>query len=399
MPSRTARRRLACVPPRRGAGSPPPTSRGTGRVPATPARCHAEMCDAAAVRRCSTPSSRIVPDAARTKPLIVFSSVDLPLPLAPRSATTSPADTSRSTPNRIWSVAVAGLDAARGQQCGQACPRYASSTARSARTCSGGASATFWPSFSTITRSATLITSSIACSISHRDAIFRVRADRGSHPQDARAPPARGPTAGSSSSSSGGLVASARTISTMRCWPPESAPAFGPRRLDAHHRQQVARPRCSPTIPQPLTAGRTTDRKNRCQPARAIRPARSPVRSVRETARRSGTCGVRHAAEISCGVSPAISSPRNRMLPPSATTLPDTALNSVVLPAPFGPISAQTSPAADRTRRLLDGDQATEAHRDIEQGQQRRISHDSNARRMPGAAARAGWRVRVAGTG
>src|SRR5271166_5686474 len=50
-------------------------------------------------------------------------------------------------------------------------------------------------------------------------------------------------------------------------------------------------------------------------------------------------------AEISCGVSPAISSPRNRMLPPSATTLPDTALNSVVLPAPFGPINAQISPA------------------------------------------------------
>src|SRR6516164_5346763 len=50
-------------------------------------------------------------------------------------------------------------------------------------------------------------------------------------------------------------------------------------------------------------------------------------------------------ADISCGVSPAISSPRKRMLPLSATTLPDTALNSVVLPAPFGPIRAQISPA------------------------------------------------------
>src|SRR5690242_13673134 len=50
-------------------------------------------------------------------------------------------------------------------------------------------------------------------------------------------------------------------------------------------------------------------------------------------------------AEISCGVSPAISSPRNRILPPFGTTLPDTALNSVVLPAPFGPIKAQISPA------------------------------------------------------
>src|SRR6516162_4525784 len=50
-------------------------------------------------------------------------------------------------------------------------------------------------------------------------------------------------------------------------------------------------------------------------------------------------------ADISCGVSPAISSPRKRILPLSATTLPDTALNSVVLPAPFGPIRAQISPA------------------------------------------------------
>src|SRR5665213_2845766 len=53
-------------------------------------------------------------------------------------------------------------------------------------------------------------------------------------------------------------------------------------------------------------------------------------------------------ADISCGVSCLISSPRNRMLPESATTLPDTALNSDVLPAPFGPIRAQISPFSTR---------------------------------------------------
>src|SRR6202012_2765041 len=45
--------------------------------------------------------NRIDPRRGRTKPLIAFNRVDLPLPLAPSSTTVSPATTSRSTPNRI----------------------------------------------------------------------------------------------------------------------------------------------------------------------------------------------------------------------------------------------------------------------------------------------------------
>ncbi len=37
-------------------------------------------------------------------------------------------------------------------------------------------------------------------------------------------------------------------------------------------------------------------------------------------------------------------------------------LNTVVLPAPFGPISAVMSPRLARERQVVDGDQAAEAH-------------------------------------
>ena len=46
----------------------------------------------------SRPSNRIVPALARGLPKIVIISVDLPAPLAPISATISPALISRSTP-------------------------------------------------------------------------------------------------------------------------------------------------------------------------------------------------------------------------------------------------------------------------------------------------------------
>ena len=44
------------------------------------------------------------------------------------------------------------------------------------------------------------------------------------------------------------------------------------------------------------------------------------------------------SATISCGGRPVSSRPRKRTLPASGVTKPDTRSNSVVLPAPFGPI-------------------------------------------------------------
>src|SRR5687767_1430509 len=42
------------------------------------------------------------PDRGGTRPMIAFSVVDFPAPLRPRSATTSPSRTSRSTSNSTW---------------------------------------------------------------------------------------------------------------------------------------------------------------------------------------------------------------------------------------------------------------------------------------------------------
>ena len=45
-------------------------------------------------------------------------------------------------------------------------------------------------------------------------------------------------------------------------------------------------------------------------------------------------------------------------------------LNSVVLPAPFGPISPQISPGRDLEGGAVEGDDAPEAHDNILDGQQ-----------------------------
>ena len=64
------------------------------------------------------PSKRIVAAARRHMPAIVFSSVDLPAPLAPMTATVSPSATAIETPNSACEVAVAGVDAVDLEQPG-----------------------------------------------------------------------------------------------------------------------------------------------------------------------------------------------------------------------------------------------------------------------------------------
>ena len=48
------------------------------------------------------PSKATVPEAGGTIPMIAFITVDLPAPLRPSSATTSPAAASSETPCRMW---------------------------------------------------------------------------------------------------------------------------------------------------------------------------------------------------------------------------------------------------------------------------------------------------------
>ncbi len=50
----------------------------------------------------SCPAKSIAPEAAGTRPASVFSSVDLPAPLRPSSATISPSRTSSVASFRMW---------------------------------------------------------------------------------------------------------------------------------------------------------------------------------------------------------------------------------------------------------------------------------------------------------
>ena len=53
-------------------------------------------------------------------------------------------------------------------------------------------------------------------------------------------------------------------------------------------------------------------------------------------------------------------SPANAMLPPSGANTPAIMLNSVVLPAPFGPITAKIAPCGTSKLTLVDREQAAE---------------------------------------
>src|SRR6516164_8973255 len=66
-------------------------------IPSRKARCGAAPV-------IGVPSSTISPFDGLRNPLMVFNSVVLPAPFAPRIASTSPRESSRSTPRRIWCV-------------------------------------------------------------------------------------------------------------------------------------------------------------------------------------------------------------------------------------------------------------------------------------------------------
>ena len=85
-------------------------------------------------------------------------------------------------------------------------------------------------------------------------------------------------------------------------------------------------------------------------------------RTVRPgTGRGPGGCGRRPAADSRVG--PRARARRRRgSCPRSGATSPHTALNSVVLPAPFGPMRPTISPARHVEGHVVEGGQAAEAH-------------------------------------
>ncbi len=84
--------------------------------------------------------------------------------------------------------------------------------------------------------------------------------------------------------------------------------------------------------------------------ATARRRSHCPRRKVPEMAARSGRCGRCRAGKFGRAASPSIRSFAKVMVPLSGASTPAIMLNSVVLPAPFGPITAKMPPCSPRSR-------------------------------------------------
>ena len=67
--------------------------------------------------------------------------------------------------------------------------------------------------------------------------------------------------------------------------------------------------------------------------------------------------------EIRFGGSPVMSSPSNRMRPEVGRSTPVRQLKKVLLPAPFGPMTARISPRANREIDIVERGQPAEADR------------------------------------
>ena len=70
---------------------------------------------------------------------------------------------------------------------------------------------------------------------------------------------------------------------------------------------------------------------------------------------------------------PAIGWPANRISPAVGLTVPVITLNSVVLPAPLGPMTARTSPSSTRHGDLVERDQGAVASRHAVELEQRHV--------------------------
>src|SRR6478736_4264822 len=218
-------------------------------------------------------------------------------------------------------------------------PRYASITLGSARTAAGAPSAIFAPWSITTTRSQMLITTFMSCSTSRMEMPKRCwmsRISRVSSPFSVGFMPA----AGSSSSSSFGRVASARTISSRR-WLP-----YGRLRAGSSAR----RPRLkisSSSITCALicvsSAWKAGSRSSDCTEW-CLRCWWKATRTLSNTVSEGNSrmfwkVRAMPSRVIWKGLSPVNERPANRTSPLVGRYTPVIRLNTLVLPAPLGPMS------------------------------------------------------------
>ena len=169
----------------------------------------------------------------------------------------------------------------------------------------------------------------------------------------------RRPAAGSSSSSSIGSTQSARAISTMRCWPSDSEPASW----------SIWSARPTRSIWRAASASSLASSARSSRSMLAIAPAWprrcAPIATFSSTVMSgtSLTCWKVRAMPsltISCGGALSTFLPRTEIEPAVAGSTPVIRLKVVLLPAPFGPISATISRRLDVEGDVVDRDHAAE---------------------------------------
>ena len=231
-------------------------------------------------------------------------------------------------------------------------------TRGSSRTSAGVPSAILLPKSSTTTLSEMDMTIAMWCSTSKTLRSNSSRTARISRPSSSTSEWVR-PAAGSSRSSSRGRAASARAIS-MRLSVPYGRP-------DRGRGPRGRRARAASGSRAPRRAASAFDAARAC----TRRPARSRSPSAPGTVRDSGTCGRSRAGRCGARAGGAGRARRSRSSRSSGWYSRLTQLNSVVLPAPFGPMSAQIWPVVDREGQVRERDDAAELDPHLLDRQQR----------------------------
>src|SRR5574337_831271 len=147
------------------------------------------------------------------------------------------------------------------------------------------------------------------------------------------------PAPGSSSRISFGSATSTRASSSSFCWPPERFFANSPARLSSPTNWSTSRARARTARSWMRTRARANQLFQNLSPDC---PAGASITfsSTVMPANGRGIWKVRTspASKIRCGGCPPIGRPRNEIVPEVGRCTPAMVLNSVVLPAPFGPI-------------------------------------------------------------
>ena len=154
------------------------------------------------------------------------------------------------------------------------------------------------------------------------------------------------PAMGSSSRMTLGFLAMSIAISTLRFSPWASPAAAASARCAKPTSSSAASARRGRRIRAPRSA---EDGCRAAERAPGRRAARSRARRASGTGSMSGTCGRARRRHAGASARPSRRARRAGRRPSVGLAMPEMTLKSVVLPAPFGPITPTSSPGAPRS--------------------------------------------------